>query len=307
MLSRVSSRTPLVVLGGSGLVGSRVLDLWADDVELSAPTHADLDVLDDVALKTFLAQTKAPVVLNLAAWADVDGAEPERGNRDGRVYALNARYPTRLASLCGELGKYLVHVSTDYVFNGTCLDRAYRESDPTDPLCWYAETKVEGEHGVLGSGAQACVARIEMPFSAQPHRKQDLARLCLARLGRGEAMVGVLDQRITPVFLDDAVRALGRLLEARFTGIIHVAAAGWTTPYLFIRAIATHMALNADLVAGETFAEFAPKRPAPRPQHSWLDVSWFEEHFGRGVLRAPEDELDAWAQQVRATSRTSLS
>jgi len=290
-----------VVLGGSGLVGSRVLDLWADDVELSAPTHAQLDVLDEGALTAFLAQTEAPVVLNLAAWADVDGAEPERGNRAGRVYALNARYPTQLAILCGEFGKYLVHVSTDYVFDGATVDRAYREGDPTGPLCWYAETKLEGERGVLGAGGRACVARIEMPFSAKPHRKLDLARLTLARLGRGEPMVGVVDQRITPVFLDDAVRAMRRLVEARFTGTIHIAAAGWTTPYAFTRAIAARMGLNADLVAPETFADFAPKRPAHRPQHSWLDVSCFEEHFGRDILRAPEAELDAWAQQVSAT------
>jgi dTDP-4-dehydrorhamnose reductase len=117
----------------------------------------------------------------------------------------------------------------------------------------------------------------------------------------------VVDQRVTPVFLDDAVRALRRLIEARFTGIIHVAAAGWTTPYVFIRAIAVRMGLNADLVAAETFADFAPKRPARRPQHSWLDVAQFEEHFGRDILRAPEAELDAWAQQVSATRPSSLS
>src|SRR2546428_713775 len=83
----------------------------------------------------------------------------------------------------------------------------------------------------LNSGARACVARIEMPFSAREHPKQDLARLCLARLQHGEPMVGVVDQRITPVFLDDAARALRRLVEARYTGVVHVAAADWTTPY----------------------------------------------------------------------------
>jgi len=294
-----------VVLGGSGLVGSRVLELCADDLELIAPTHAQLDVLDDDALAAFLANTPAPVVLNLAAWADVDGAERERGDREGRVFALNARYPARLASLCGELGKHLVHVSTDYVFDGASLDRPYRETDPIGPLCWYAETKLGGERGVLGSGAPACVARIEMPFSAHQHPKQDLARLCLARLGRGEPMVGVVDQRITPVLLDDGVRALRQLIEARFTGVVHVAAADWTTPYLFTRSIAGRLGLNADLVEPESFANFAPKRPARRPQHSWLDVALFQELFGRAVLRSPEAELDAWAEQVLATSRRS--
>ena len=97
----MSSRMSVVVLGGSGLVGSRVVELWADELEVIAPTHAQLDVLDADALAAFLASTPAPVVLNLAAWADVDGAEPERDNRDGRVFTLNTRYPTHLAHLCG--------------------------------------------------------------------------------------------------------------------------------------------------------------------------------------------------------------
>lgn len=294
------SLTSVVALGGSGLVGSRVTELWADAFEVIAPTHAELDVLDNRALAAFLAATDAAVVLNLAAWADVDGAEAERGNRLGRVYALNAQYPAGLASLCGELGKHLVHLSTDYVFDGTSLARPYREQDPTGPQGWYAETKLIGEQGVLSSGAQACVARIEMPFSAREHRKVDLARLCLARLRRGEPMIGVVDQRITPVFLDDAARALQLLVEARFTGIVHVAATDWTTPNRFAQAIAQRLGLDAGLVQPERFASFAAKRPARRPQHSWLDVSVFEERFGRGILRSPEAELDAWAEQVLA-------
>jgi dTDP-4-dehydrorhamnose reductase len=142
-----------------------------------------------------------------------------------------------------------------------------------------------------------------MPFSARPHHKQDLARLCLARLSRGEAMVGVTDQRITPIFLDDAVRALRLLIEARLTGVIHVAASDWTTPYLFGRSIASRMGLNADLVQPDSFANFSKQRPARRPQHPWLDVALFEAHFGRDVLRSPEAALGAWAEQVLTAPR----
>ena len=129
--------------------------------------------------------------------------------------------------------------------------------------------------------------------------------MCLARLSRGESMVGVVDQRITPVFLDDAVAALRRLVEARFTGTVHVAAADWTTPYRFARSIAQRLGLNTELVQPESFASFAPKRQARRPQHPWLAVALFEELFGRGVLRSPEAELDAWTAQV-ATATTRL-
>jgi dTDP-4-dehydrorhamnose reductase len=277
-----------------------VRELWAETV--IAPTHADLDVLDEEALKAFLRQTDAPIVLNLAAWADVDGAEAERGDLHGQVFALNAGHPGRLASLCGELGKYLVHVSTDYVFDGTSAERPYREGDATNPLGWYAETKQVGERRVLDSGASASVVRIEMPFTARAHPRTDFARICLRRLEAGEPIAGVEDQRITPVFLDDVVRAIGLITGERLTGIVHVAASDWTTPYRFARSIAQRLDLDTGLVQPEQFEIFDARRAARRPQHSWLDVSFFEEMFGQHVLRTSEVQLDAWVNQLATAS-----
>jgi dTDP-4-dehydrorhamnose reductase len=296
---RVSDNA-VVVLGGSGLVGSRVLELWDEDGQARpiAPTHADLDVLNAGALKVFLNQTDAPVVLNLAAWADVDAAEAERGDLQGRVYALNAIHPDRLANVCGELGKYLIHVSTDYVFDGTSAERPYREGDPTHPLGWYAETKHVGERRVLDSGARSCVVRIEMPFTARAHPRSDFTRICLKRFQAGESILGVEDQRITPVFLDDVVYALRLIAAERLTGIVHVAAADWTTPYRFARSIAQRLGLDTGLVQPAEFKIFMATRAAPRPQHSWLDVSLFADVFGQHVLRTPEAQLDAWINQL---------
>jgi dTDP-4-dehydrorhamnose reductase len=293
--------TTVAVLGGSGLVGSQVLELWSRgrNERLIAPSHADLDVLDPEAVATFVRQTQAAVVINLVAWADVDGAEAQRGNTDGRVFQLNADYPRRLAQACGESGAYLLHVSTDYVFDGTKADHPYVESDPTQPLSWYARTKQAGEQAVLASGARVCVARIAMPFTARNHPKRDFARTCLQRLQAGEPILGVVDQRITPVFLDDAVAALQLLSQRRWTGIVHVAAAEWTTPYRFARSIAARLGLNNDLVQPENFADFVLKRPARRPQHSWLDVSLFGDVFGRNSLRPLEAEVEVWVNQLQ--------
>ena len=292
------SQGPIVVLGASGFVGSRVLDLWRDEATLVAPTHGELDVLDTPALAAFLRDVPAATVLNLVAWADVDGAEAQRGDQHGRVYALNARFPGALASICGELGRHLVHVSTDYVFDGTSADRPYREGDPTNPVCWYAATKQLGEEAVLRSGANASIARIEMPFSGREFPKRDLARTCAARLMAGQPISGVMDQRITPVFVDDAIAAFALLVRHRYSGIVHVAAADWTTPYTFARSIARRLDLNPDLVTPETFEVFGQQRPARRPQHSWLDVAHFVELFGERVLRPVDAELDAWAAQM---------
>jgi dTDP-4-dehydrorhamnose reductase len=290
----------VIVLGGSGLVGARLCELWSASADIVAPTHSELDVLDASALDAFIANTPSSSVVNLAAWADVDGAEPESGNTSGTVYRLNVDYPARLAALCQRQSKHLVHVSTDYVFDGTNAERPYREDDPTHPLGWYAETKQLGEAAVLSTDASACIARIEMPYTARPYAKRDLARLVVGRLQQNQTFQGVTDQRITPVFLDDAVGALRVLSDARHTGVVHVAASDWTTPYNFAVSIAQRLGLPQDLIVPAAFDEFATSRPARRPQHSWLDVARFTSQFGSGVLRSVDDAVEAWSAQWRA-------
>ena len=291
-------RDKVVVFGGSGFVGSRAVEVWGAHFELLAPTHAELDVLDTDGLAALLNAARPDVVVNLAAGAHVDAAEAERGDRHGRVYGLNAELPGRLAERCREINAYLVHVSTDYVFDGTQAARAYREDDPPSPLSWYAETKLAGERLVQEAHPGASVARIEMPFSGRAHARTDFARTCLRRLEAGEPIAGVTDQRITPVLLDDAIHALRRLIEHRYPGLIHVAATDWTTPYEYARSIARRLGLDAELVRPTTFEAFSATRPAPRPKFSWLDVTRFTTQFGPNILRPFEAELDAWVAQI---------
>ena len=187
--------------------------------------------------------TRCDVVVNLAAWANVDAAEPEKDDTNGTVYRLNVAFPGQLAEACLRLGKFLIHVSTDYVFDGTRVEAPYKELDATRALCWYAETKLRGEQAVLRADDNACVARIEMPFTAREHAKRDLARTIVARLQHGQTIQGVTDQRITPVFLDDAADALWRLTVARYAGPMHVAASDWTTPFAFATALAQRLGI----------------------------------------------------------------
>jgi dTDP-4-dehydrorhamnose reductase len=287
----------IAVIGGSGLVGSVLLERWANRAEVAAPSHAELDVLDARALEAFLTGARCDAVVNLAAWADVDGAEPEKDDTSGKVYRLNVVFPRQLAETCKRLGKHLMHVSTDYVFDGTSAEAPYKEHDATHALCWYAETKLRGEQAVLEANNAACVARIEMPFTGRDRPKRDLARTIVARLQQGQTIQGVTDQRITPVFLDDAAEALWRLTAARFSGLIHVAASDSTTPYALAIALANRVSLPPDLVVPDTFERFSTTRPAQRPQHSWLDVTQFTELFGSGILRPVDDELTAWIRQ----------
>lgn len=289
--------TSAVVLGGSGMVGSRLCETWLGQGKVVAPTHADVDVLDTHALAAFLTSSSATNVVNLAAWADVDGAEIESGNTSGRVFLLNADFPGKLAEICRRLGKHLVHVSTDYVFDGTNSERPYREDDPPRALAWYAETKRRGEVAVLEANEHACVARIEMPYTGMAHPKRDLSRLIASRFAQGQSVQGVTDQNITPVFLDDAAAAMWHLASDGYSGIVHVAASDWTTPYEFAAAIARRLGLSQELIEPVPFEDFATTRPARRPQHSWLDVTRFTTAFGGGILRPVHEALEVWIRQ----------
>jgi len=287
----------ILVLGGSGLVGTCLVQRWTEWADIVAPSHADLDVLDGHALATFLEQTPAQTVVNVAAWADVDGAEAEKDDTSGKVHRLNVDFPGLLAAECRRLGKHLVHISTDYVFDGAKSTAPSTETDPTGTVCWYAETKLRGEAAVLESDDRACVARMEMPFTAYNHPKRDLARTIVARLQQGQTIQGVTDQRITPIFLADAADAVWRIHESRYAGIIHVAATDWTTPFDLAVDLARRLRLDQELIAPETFERFSRTRPARRPQHSWLDVSHFVDLFGGGILRPVHEELAAWSTQ----------
>src|SRR5262249_21454772 len=141
---------------------------------------------------------------------------------------------------------------------------------------------------------------IEMPFSGREQPRRDFARTILGRLRGGDRITAVVDQHITPVLLDDAVQALRLLVEARYAGVIHVAAADSTTPFIFANSIAARLGLDPGLIQPENFDTFAMKRPARRPQHSWLDVSLFGRQFGAQVLRSVEAELDSWCDQLQA-------
>ena len=119
---------------------------------------------------------------------------------NGSVYALNANFPGRLAAVCHERNTYLVHISTDYVFDGAQGARAYREEDVPNPLSWYGQTKLAGERLVQEAHPGACVARIEMPFSGRAHARSDFARTCLRRrLPPGAPIRGRTTRWITSV------------------------------------------------------------------------------------------------------------
>ncbi|EKD90373.1 MAG: hypothetical protein ACD_31C00006G0008 [uncultured bacterium] len=286
----------ILVLGGSGLVGSRFLELKSVEFDLVSPIHSEFDLLEFDSYRENITQINPEVVINFAAFTNVDQAEEEKDNPDGVVYKLNVLSPKNLAEAARELGVHFIHLSTDYVFDGT-KTKPYLEDDVTNPLSWYAKTKDLGEKEVLNSGSDYTIVRIEMPFSAKFDKKKDLARIFLDLLREGKEISATNDQKVTPTFVDDGIEAISRLAAGKVKGIYHVASTNHTTPFDFARILAKEFGLNEDLVQGLSFEEFSKTRPAKRPKDSWLSVEKFEHEIGKKILNTVEDSIGEFKKQ----------
>src|SRR5690349_14335147 len=164
-----------LITGAGGLLGAELVrTLTSDDpqrhVAVTAATRADLDVTDAAAVEA--AVRDHDVVLNAAAWTDVDGAEAD----EAAAYAVNAEAAGILAEACARHGARLLHVSTDYVFDGTASE-PYAEDTTTGPRSAYGRTKLAGEQRVLSNAPDAIVVRSEEHTSELQSRRDLVCRL----------------------------------------------------------------------------------------------------------------------------------
>jgi dTDP-4-dehydrorhamnose reductase len=257
----------LLVTGARGMLGQDVaLAAGAAGVEPLLLSRADLDVTDAVAVAAAVVASKADAIVNCAAWTDVDGAESDpEGAR-----AVNATAPGVLAQAAAEAGVRLVHVSTDYVFDGDRPPGAapYVESDPTGPRSVYGATKLAGEQAVAAAGGSHAIARTSWLFGVGgPNFAATMLRLA----GERDEISVVTDQIGFPTATGHLAPALVALAlgDARTVeGVVHLAASGEPCSWnAFAREIFDQAGVDCRVLPCTT-AEMP--RPAPRPAFSAL-------------------------------------
>jgi dTDP-4-dehydrorhamnose reductase len=235
--------------------------------ELVALTRAELDVTDAGAAQEALRRVRPDATLNCAAWTDVDGAESQRE----RAYAVNADGAGNLARASAAAGVPLVHVSTDYVFDGNApLDaagspRAYVESDPTGPRSAYGESKLAGELQVRAASPRNTVVRSSWLFGTGGRNfVQTMLKLAAER----EAVQVVSDQIGCPTWTGHLAPALIGLLEREVSGLVHLAGGG----HVSWNGYASEIFRQAEVACRAEEATSAQMaRPAPRPAWSALE------------------------------------
>jgi dTDP-4-dehydrorhamnose reductase len=251
----------VLVTGAGGQLGHDVVTVCAaagDDV-LGLDRGA-LDVtLRDLVLGA-VATWQPDVVVHAAAWTAVDACESD----PERAFAANALAVRWMREACDRVGAHLVHVSTDYVFDGA-LDRPYQEWDATGPRSVYGRSKLAGE---VEAGSGAAVVRTSWVCG---EHGANMVKTVLRLAAERDSLSFVDDQRGCPTFTADLALAIRRIAVDRRTGIHHVTNAGAVSWYEFVREIVAVAGRDPGMVHPITTAELDPPRPAPRPMNSVLD------------------------------------
>lgn len=287
----------ILVLGGSGLVGSRFVDLYSGNYEISAPSHHDLDILNVEELGKYIKNSQAEVLINFTGFTNVDEAEKEKDNPSGMAYKLNVLAVGNMAKICAEHGLHFIHLSTDYVFDGT-KSSPYTETDEPNPVNWYGRTKRLGEEEILSINMDYTLVRPEMPFSSRFLKKSDIARTFLKMLEDNKEINGVSDQKITPIYVDDLVNALSKIVERKPKGIYHLASTDHTTPYDLAVMIADKFGLSKENIKPVPFEKYNETRNAKRPQNSYIGVLKFESEYGTGILKTVEESVENFKKNL---------
>jgi dTDP-4-dehydrorhamnose reductase len=250
----------LLVTGAAGMLGQDVAQAARRaEHELTALARADLDVSDATAVERVFAAERPEGVLNCAAWTDVDGAE----EHEDAAAAVNGAGAGHVARVAAAIGAGLVHVSTDYVFDGRKAS-PYVESDPTGPLSAYGRTKLAGEREVAAAGGTHAIVRSSWLFGVGGGNF--VATMLAAAAERDEVRV-VRDQIGCPTWTGHLAPVLVALATGGAEGVFHVAGAG-AASWHALTVEAFRMAGTECRVEPATTDEFP--RPAPRPANSVL-------------------------------------
>ena len=222
----------IMILGAGGRLGAALVREYRDKHDVAAFSHAQLDLsnLDDLRQK--LGATNFDVLINAAAFTNVDLCETERD----RTFTINGEAPGIVAEICRERGAKLIHFSTDYVFDGG--KRApYTEEDEAKPISVYGESKLAGEKNVLAADGEHLVVRVSWVFG--PDRPSFVDSM-IKRAQEHEKVDAIADKFSGPTYTPDIAEMIGRILDAwsrrapapdglgagRLQGILHFANAG---------------------------------------------------------------------------------
>jgi len=252
------------ICGSTGRLGRSVTKVFEKEAKVVAPTRQELDLRSKDDLQEAVEASQPSILINCAAWTDVDGCEksPELAKE------INATLPQYLSELSKRVGAHLVHISTDFVFDGR-TDTPYNEKQLPNPLSVYGQTKLDGE---IGAGPNATIIRTSW---LQTQDDSNMVEWILDSFKKTGSVEVPNDRRANPTFVSDLLPVIKYFAELRYEGVVHATNQGTTNWFEFARFVAE----KSDNDPARVIPLEAEKlnRVAERPVFSALDNAVIRE------------------------------
>lgn len=280
----MQSKSRILISGSNGQLGQALKNIASENTVIFSTDNASFDILDKKQMAAVFEKLKPSIVINTAAYTQVDTAETEQK----KAFALNADGVKNLSELCKMYNCGLIHISTDYVFDGT-QSTPYKETDITNPVTVYGKSKSAGEQAIIESGlknfAIIRTSWLYSEFGANFYKT-------MLRLAENNTQLKVVnDQRGCPTNANGLAKALllvASKLNSENSGIYHYCNTGETTWYGFARAIFEKHKLPVNVIPVSSL-EFPTA--AKRPQYSVMDTFKIQNVF--------DLEIGTWEEALK--------
>jgi dTDP-4-dehydrorhamnose reductase len=274
MFSHDIIKKRILVIGANGMLGQRIIRLFAaqENIQLlgssfePAPCfnnvdYKSCDITVREAIKDIILDFYPDYIINAAAFTNVDLCETERE----KAWKINVKGVEYLAEASRVIDAHLIHISTDYIFDGT--KGPYDERAKPNPLGYYGRTKLASENVLKISGTYYTILRTNVLYGMADNRP-DFVRWVVNSMKKGTPIRIVTDQVNNPTFIDDLVQAINKALEYKKYGIYNIGGREFISRYDFTLRIADYFNLDKSLITPIVTEEL--NQPAKRPLHSGL-------------------------------------
>ena len=284
----------ILVTGSEGMIGSRFIELYPEKNEVHTPRQIDFDITDKNQVKALIASYEFKAVVHFAAFTDVDEAEKQRGKKELSCWQVNVEGTKNLIEAMEPRKDkiHFIHISTDMVFSGLAEDPGpYSENHPAEAklenLSWYGYTKSEAERVVKNKlDGRATILRLIYPVRAKFEGKLDFLRNPLTLYDEGKLYPLYSDQQISISFVDEACKAIEKMIKDNKTGVFHASSGDTTTPLEIISYMLEKTRKVKDVIAGITLEEYLKQSgdsPLRYPKYGGLSIKVTEQKLGMKV------------------------
>ncbi len=296
----------VMIFGANGLLGQKLVQAFSEKYEIIGAGrkpkppldfedfhYINCDIVERAVVRKAIRDIKPKMVINAAAYTNVDGCEAYREE----CWNVNVHGVENLAHAAQSIDAWIIHISTDYLFDGK-EGVQYAEDSKPNPLSYYGRSKLAGENAVIASGAEYTIVRTMILYGTGRGLRPNFATWLVDKLSKGETVKIVDDQFGHPTLVDDLAKAILRMAELKKTGVFHVCGTDYLSRYDFAIKLAQIFGFDVSLIQRAKTADLNQK--AVRPMHSHFDLSKTARELGI-ELCGVEEGLKIFKQQLKST------